>query len=732
MPILILYAVTVFFSATLLFTVQPMFARMALPLLGGSANVWNTALVFYQATLLAGYVYADVSTRLLGVRRQAILHVVLLIAPLAVLPIGIGPAWVPPTGADPTMSLLGLLAGALGLPFFAVSTTAPLLQRWFTKTRHPSATDPYFLYAASNAGSFLALLSYPLILERLVPLTVQARWWAIGYGVFIVLVGVSALGMLRRAEVIPAATLKADHSETSDSRVRKRVRWLLLAMIPSSLMLGATTHISSDLAAIPLLWIVPLSIYLLSFVLVFSRRPPPHHLFVRLLPIAAFAVTFALAVKAIEPIAFVIPLHLVLLFAASMVCHGELARDRPAPDKLTEFYLWMAAGGVLGGAFNALIAPVLFQSIVEYPIMIVAALMVAPPRPLLASTIPAERRMSVTRVLDLAVALVVGVLTLALVSGMEASGFTPRAKYVVAFGLPALIAFGFSRRPIRYGLAIGAIMFVSATFGASRGHIIHSERTFFGVHRVVVDPSESYRQLLHGSTIHGLQSLDPTRRREPLGYFSASGPGGQILNSFVRRPARIAIVGLGNGTLAAYAVPGESWTFFEIDAAVERIARDPRWFTYLADSPGSIRIVLGDGRLSLNAARDRYDLLILDAYSSEAIPLHLMSREALIVYLARLAPGGVLALHISNRHFDLAPIVAGLARDAGLEWRVRKEEMRDAYEVRRGNVPSTWAVLVRDLSSLGALAADPRWRKIAPAPGHVWTDDYSSLLSALR
>jgi SAM-dependent methyltransferase len=326
----------------------------------------------------------------------------------------------------------------------------------------------------------------------------------------------------------------------------------------------------------------------------------------------------------------------------------------------------------------------------------------------------------------------VAALTFALVTAMEQTTFTPRMQYVVAVGVPALIAFGFSRQPGRFGLAMGAILTVAAIFGSSRGHTVHSERTFFGVHRVAVDLSGAYHQLLHGGTIHGVQSRDPARRREPLGYFSASGPAGQILGSLVQRPARIGVVGLGNGTLAAYAGRGESWTFFEIDGAVERIARDPRWFTYLADSPGDIRVLLGDGRLSLAAAAERYDVLILDAYSSEAIPLHLLSREAVRVYRARLAPGGVLVFHISNRYFDLAPVVAGLAQDAGLEWRVRKDEISDPEEIRRGSIPSTWAVLTSDAAALRDLATDRRWRRVPPNGGDVWTDDYSSLLSALR
>jgi spermidine synthase len=730
-----LYALTMFFSAALLFAVQPLFARMALPLLGGSPSVWNTALVFYQATLLAGYVYADVSTRILGVRRQALVHVVLLLAPLLVLPIGIAPGWMPPTDASPIAWLLMLLAAAVGLPFFVVSTTAPLLQRWFATTRHPSAADPYFLYATSNAGSFLALLSYPLIVERFVPLTVQGRWWTVGYVLFAVLVAASAVGVLLTAERAPAARAAATPPAPLRDWLMRRARWLLLALVPSSLMLAVTTHISMDLAAVPLLWVVPLSIYLLTFVLVFARRPPPHRLFLRLLPITALAVAVTFAVKASEPLGFVIALHLVMLFVGSMVCHGELAGDRPTPDGLTEFYLWMATGGVLGGLFNVLVAPLVFRSIAEYPLMVVAAVLIAPLG--IASTRPAgtdEVRGSVTsdRILDVALPTVLGVLTLALAIGMSATALTAQAQSAVAFGVPALIAFAFSRRSLRFALALVAILIVGARFGGSSDHILHSERTFFGVHRVSIDAARSYRQLLHGRTIHGRQSLDPARRREPIGYFSPSGPIGQILLSVVPRPALVAVVGLGNGTLAAYALAGESWTFFEIDPAIERIARDPTFFTYLADSPGAIRIVLGDGRLALASADDRYDIVILDAYSSEAIPQHLLTREALRVYLTRLAPQGLLAFHISNRHFDLIPVVAALARDAGLVCRIRQEDMQQREEVLRGNAPSTWAVIARDLTGLGTLVADPRWRDVAASGASVWTDDHSSPLSALR
>jgi spermidine synthase len=740
--ILLVYSLTVFFSAILLFALQPLFSRMVLPLLGGAPSVWNTSLVFYQATLLAGYVYAHASTRILGVRRQAFVHVLLLVSPLLVLPIQIPPTWTPPTEGSPVPWLLALLSTTVGLPFFAVSTTAPLLQRWFAVTGHPSAGDPYFLYAASNAGSFLALLSYPLIVEPLLPLTLQAHWWTFGYVVFAVLVTASALAVVRSSTHADAGAAVVIEPTTTRDWLVRRGRWLALSLIPSSLMLAVTSHISINVAAIPLLWIVPLSLYLLTFVLVFARRPPPHRLFLRMLPITALTVTFTFAFKATEPLGFMIALHLVMLFVASMVCHGELARDRPSPRGLTEFYLWMAAGGVLGGAFNALIAPLVFRSVVEYPLIVVATLLIAPLGKLkdaasVASNWGAVRavsgRLGSARLLDVVLPVAIGALSIALVFGLSDTMLTPRTKYLIAFGLPGLLAFGFSRRPLRFALAMGIIIIVSARYGQSPGRILHSERTFFGIHRVSVDENETYRQMLHGRTMHGRQSLDPARRTEPIGYFSTSGPAGQILQSIRdRRPARIAVIGLGSGTLAAHAVQGESWTFFEIDPAVERIARDSLWFTYLADSPGTIQVVLGDGRRSLAATTARYDLIVVDAYSSEAIPLHLLSREALRLYLARLAPRGLLALHISNEHFDLVPVVAALARDGGLAHRIRPADKSGPEEFVHGNAPSEWAVIAREPGDLGHLATDPRWTEAPQTDGIVWTDDHSDVLAALR
>ncbi len=369
--LLIVYATTIFLTASLLFVVQPMFARMVLPLLGGSPAVWNTCLVFYQAALLAGYLYSHATTSWLGVRRQAALHVGLVLLPLLLLPIGIPSGWTPPAAASPIPWLLALLAVAVGLPFFVVSTTSPLLQKWFAGTGHPSAGDPYFLYAASNLGSMLGLLGYPVLLEPRLRLAEQSRLWSGGY--LLLLVFTLACAVLLWRSPVPALA-DPSRERLTGLAARRRLRWVLLALVPSSLMLSVTTFISADVEAIPLLWVIPLAIYLLTFVLVFARRPlVPHALVVRVLPIALLALVVVLVKRANQPLLLIMGLHLGAFFVAAMVCHGELARDRPPPAHLTEFYLWLSVGGVLGGVFNALVAPLVFDSVAEYPLTVVLA-----------------------------------------------------------------------------------------------------------------------------------------------------------------------------------------------------------------------------------------------------------------------------------------------------------------------------------------------------------------------
>ncbi len=738
-----LYAFTLFASAALLFLVQPMFARLVLPLLGGSPAVWNTALVFFQATLLAGYAYAHASTAWLGARRQAALHLVVLLLPLAVLPIAVPANWTPPANANPAPWLLALMAVAVGLPFFAVATTSPLLQKWFAAGGHRDAADPYFLYAASNIGSLLALLSYPLWIEPRLTLAAQSELWTWGYVGLVVLIVACAAALFRRGafalqtprraqDTRPASDENASDAtrSTPAPTARQRARWVLLAFVPSSLMLGVTTYLSSEIAAVPLLWVIPLALYLLTFVIAFARREIfPRSLLVRALPIVVVPLVVALNMQATEPIGWLMLLHLAVFFVAALLCHSQLAAERPAAEHLTGFYLWLSIGGVLGGAFNALVAPVVFSVVAEYPLAIVLACWVGlwgvGPR-----AVAPVRRTDWMWPLTVGLVAVVGVLALELTRWRE----LPAVAGVV-FGVLALGAFVVARYPLRFALSVAALLLAGSFYHGEKGRVLHAERSFFGVHRVTLDPTGHFRLLVHGMTLHGQQSLDPARRREPLTYYHRHGPIGDVLAAVARDPAkRIGVVGLGSGSLAAYAAPRQPWTYFEIDPVVEKLARDDRYFTFLRDSPGDIRVVLGDARRSIARERDAaFDGLIVDAYSSDAIPVHLVTREALALYARKLARGGVLAFHISNLHLDLEPVFANLAGEARLVCRVRDDTDVPEPERALGRAPSVWLVMARNAADLGALAHDSRWVAARTDPRQaVWTDDYSSLLSVFR
>ena len=466
---------------------------------------------------------------------------------------------------------------------------------------------------------------------------------------------------------------------------RRRARWVLLAFVPSSLMLSVTTYLSTNIAPIPLLWVIPLAIYLLTFILVFMRRPLlPHTLMLRALPIVILPLIITLVAQATQPIVLMIVLHLLVFFVVAMVCHGAIARDRPAPAHLTEFYLWMSAGGVLGGLFNALLAPLLFTTVVEYPLVLVlACLLLETKSQQAASDQHVESRTGgwpwslAARPfwLDLGLPVAVGALVVGAVLGARMAGINSSpAGFGLMFGVPSLICFSFSRRPMRFGLTIGAILLASMLYTSDQGQVLHAERSFFGIHRVLVDASARFHTLAHGSTRHGMQSLDPAQRDQPLTYYSRSGPIGQVLADISERRAgaRVAVIGLGAGSLACYKQPDQQWTFYEIDPSVVGIAHDPRYFTYMQDCAPDADILLGDARLSLVSAPDHaYDLIVLDAYSSDSIPVHLITREALALYQRKLAPGGVLAFHISNLYLDLKLALGNLSADAGLAglWR---------------------------------------------------------------
>jgi hypothetical protein len=734
-PVLLLFLITLFLSAFLLFLVQPMIAKMVLPLLGGSPAVWSTCMVFFQAALLAGYAYAHATTTWLGARFQTVVHVGLLLLPLFVLPFGIPPAAVRSLSpeANPTAWLFGILLGMVALPFFVVATSGPLLQRWFTQSGHPAASDPYFLYAASNLGSMLALLAYPLVVEPNLRLAQQSTIWAVGYGLYVAL-ALGCITVVWRSQ--NGALGGGDSSETMAEPHRIEIgqvlRWVVLAFIPTSLMLGVTMYLTTDIAAIPLLWVIPLALYLLTFILTFARRPIfPHSWMVRALPMAAVMLALVLNIASVAQPAF-LPLHLVVFFLAAMVCHGELVQCRPSQEHLTAFFLAMSCGGVLGGLFNALIAPRVFDRIAEYPLALVLACLVLPkPRT------DASDRWS--RSLDWVMPLCLGILTLGLVTVLQPrSGSTQDDLHAkLAFGMAGLACYAFKDRPVRFGLGLGAVLLVAGTYTSSYGRVLYQHRNYFGVLRVAYDGSGNFNRLIHGHTLHGQQSLDPDRRLEPLTYYHRTGPIGQIFEVMrTRDPGTdVALVGLGAGSLAAYPEPGQRMTYYEIDPVVAKIARDTRFFTFLADSrAASIAVVMGDARLRLSDAPDHaYGLIVLDAFSSDAIPTHLLTREALRLYRSKLKADGILAFHISNKCIDLAPILGALARDAGLRCLVRRDLDLSPVELKSGKEPSTWAVMAARYAHLDSLSNDTRW--VPPQVPHgeaVWTDDFSSIIEHLR
>lgn len=751
---LLLFSTTLFLSAALMFAVQPMFGRMVLPMLGGSPSVWNTVMVFYQLTLLVGYAYAHALSR--RGPRWWWFHLALLLVALCVLPLRLRADQTPPPGGDPVAWLLLAMASTVALPFLLLSTTGPLLQRWFAHTGHAHARDPYFLYAASNVGSMVGLLAYPFLLEPRWTLHDQSRGWTAGFIGLILMIGACARVARRGLAVHGSPDLALDPSPApSDERVtpRQRLHWLALAFAPSSLMLGVTTHLSTDLVAVPLLWVVPLAVYLLTFILAFARRSLiPVGLLSRLQVFAVLGVVILLVSRASEPLWFVAGLHLVALFTLALSCHGVLARSRPGVGHLTEFYVWVAAGGALGGAFNALIAPLVFDSVVEYPLALMIACLLAPvwpaqraprrtPDPASAANEPrpAPRPIPPASIgHDLIVALTFIACTIAIILLVRSFGHDwRRAEFVLLIAVLCLPLFALRRRPIRFGLALGGIVLLAPYVSKSDRSNLYAVRSFFGIHRVQTldTPQGRMHRLVHGTTLHGMQWVAPARCDEPLGYYHRPGPVGQVFETLGRTPRAISIgvVGLGTGALSAYAQAGQHWTFFEIDPAVVRIASNTEWFCYLDQSAVKPRVLLGDARLSLAADTVRYDVLVLDAYSSDAVPVHLLTREAVRQYVDRLTPGGVLALHLSNRHFDLERVVARIAHESGLAHRIRVERATTAEEAARGRVSSSWAVLAREERDLGPLLADTRWRRLRLA--HVsplWTDDYSSLISVLR
>ena len=712
-----LYFSATFLGSCLLFLVQPMCAKMLLPLLGGSPAVWNTCMVFFQAGLLAGYAAAHALPRWLSVGRHAMLHLGLLIAAYFLLPIRF-PADVP-ADVHPAIWLIGTLTLAVGLPFVLLSAGTPLVQRWFLAKHHPTPRDPYVLYAASNVGSFLALGLFPLVLEPNFSLSAMNEIWQYAFLVLSAMlafcVPLRAFSISEAAPITPAAAAPSGWT---------RLRWIALAMIPSSLMLSVTTHLTTDIAAVPLFWLLPMALYLGTFVLVFAGKVfLPHAAMIRWQPMVVIVMLFVYLSEANDPLPLVMCVQLVGFFWLAMVCHGELARTKPGADRITDFYLCLAIGGVLGGAFNALLAPLIFNGLAEYPLMIVAACLVG-----------MTREWKLDRA-DWIACGIVGLVTVALVLVVQRFVRLPIVFGPVAialiFGGPFIYCYISQARPIRFALCLGSVMLASWFHHGIHGATIYQTRSWFGIHRVT--SLDGFTRLVHGNTVHGQQDQDRDYRHLPLTYYANSGPIGEVFSAFKddSRLNHVGVVGLGTGSLAAYAKPGQAWTFFEIDPAVRDIAMNPKLFTFLKEAKGDVNVEIGDARLSLKRSTQKFGLLVIDAFGSDAIPLHLLTREALAIYLGKLTADGVIAFHISNRYVDLEPVLAALADDAlpSCVARIRRHQPT-ADEIRRGIMPSDWLIVARDESHLAKLAG---WEPARTWPGlKAWTDATSNLFEAFR
>ena len=711
-----IFTLTLFLSSGLLFLVQPMVAKMILPQFGGSTAVWTTSMLFFQILLLAGYAYAHFATRWLGTRVQSILHLCLLIVAAILLPIAL-----PKMGGDivqgSPLQVLGTLALMVGIPFFVLSAGAPLIQRWFAATKDPAAKDPYFLYSASNLGSMIALLAYPFLLEPRLRLGEQSNVWTYG---FYALVG----AMLVCAALLPKNTPETvEKVEDPAPTNRQRLHWVLLAAIPSSLLLGVTNYLTANLAPMPLLWVLPLGLYLLTFIIAFARRPlAKSAVWARLLPLIVTPLALIMILEATEPIAVLAGIHILAFTVAALMCHTLLVELRPCAGRLTEFYLWMSVGGALGGLFNAVIAPVIFSTLAEYPIAIIAACLVRPPN---ANLKPALK-------FDIAFAAGMLALTMGLVIFARAIQMPPsQARTGLIIGLPAILCFLMVDRPIRYALMLGSLFFASNLLHTnSAGEVVHAARSFFGVHRVITLDRGRFFELVHGNTIHGLQ--DRQNPGEPLTYYTRTGPIGEIFKAYPDMQD-VALVGLGVGSCAAYGTPGQKMTYFEIDPVVVNLAQDPQYFTFLKDTKADLNVVLGDARLTLDKKSDgEFDLIALDAFSSDSIPVHLLTKEAVAMYVSKLKPTGFLAFHISNRYLDLAPILANVAKSLGMVAALR-EDAPTTDEEKAGKRPSRWVVMYRRAADVEALNTPSRWDPIDPSEKMpLWTDDYSNILSAFK
>jgi hypothetical protein len=714
----LLFTATIFLSALLLFFVQPLYTRMVLPQIGGAAAVWTTAMLFFQAVLILGYVYAHLSSRHLSPRVQLGLHLTLLLLALIFLPLAVPQAWSYDPASPVVTQTLWLYALGVGLPFAVLSANAPLIQSWYGRTGAAGASDPYFLYAASNLGSFVALLGFPLVAEPLFGVSNISVGWSLG---FVLLIPLLALAGMTAAQGGAALAEHATDDGPADSvSLGRLAHWAFLAFLPSSLMLCVTTKISTDVGSFPLVWVIPLALYLLTFVLVFAARTPLTADRLRLaFPAALAALIYFSLFTGGSVVEFGV--LVVAFFVASLLAHRLLYDARPGRQHLTLFYVTMSVGGALGGLFNSIIAPIAFDRLTEFMVTVgLFALLLV--RPQAQATVP--RRIALGLFL---VSLGLLILALPLPETAEIS-MRSRMLLVLLVFVGAAIAM---RRDGLAPAALGIAVLVPA-FLVGTQNVVLLDRSFFGVH--VVRDAETLRTYSNGTTVHGGQRLaDYGSRPRPISYYHPHGAMAEVLTARQDAGAsRIGIVGLGIGALACYSRPGDDWHFYEIDQKVVDIALNPQLFTYMSECAPDPQIHLGDARIVLEQqANLGFDVLVIDAYSSDAVPVHLTTVEAMQLYLARINPNGILVFHISNRFYDLSQPLARAARELGIHTRYRTRstaELTDApYDV-----ASMVMILTRTPEDLGPFASDPNWSVPVESGFPLWTDDHANLLSALN
>ncbi len=732
--LLVAFTAAIFLSAALLFAVQPMFTKMVLPRLGGAPGVWSVAMVFFQAALLAGYGYAHLLTKYAPGRRSVMIHVGLLVVACFWLPLSIASSWGRPPVVGEAFWLLGLFAVSIGPPFFALAANAPLLQAWFARTDHPSANDPYFLYAASNIGSFLALLSYPILIEPLITLTGQTWLWAAGFIVLILLIAGCGYLLLQSPDqaptAVPATATTPSAAEAAPPTWGNVVRWVFLAAVPSGLLVAVTAHISTDVAAVPLLWVIPLALYLLTFVIVFSRQPIiPHWLVVEVQPVFVLALLAVIIFEPIRIIVGIMAVHLVVFFVMTLMCHGELASRRPPARYLTSFYMWMSFGGMIGGIASGLAAPYAFNWVAEYPILIALAVLCRP-----GLTWPKTTWQQI---------IVFGSIVLAVIGYALFRQFEQDIDvqtYHFMLGGLLILTVLFWRDPVPFTVIIATVLM--AHHYVQEGGSKLTLRSFFGVLKVNETSNGQFRTLSHGTTLHGGQRIRDkqgkpvTGRPQPTMYYydgSAIAQGMDAARAVKGGgPINYAVIGLGTGSLICRSQPGDKAAYYEIDQLMVRLSRDMGLFTFLKECGQDVPIIMGDARLTLADAPDgAYDLIVVDAFTSDAIPIHLLTKEAMAIYKRKLSPQGIVLIHISNRHLELGSVVTGIA--AANDMVTRISESGDVVEDDSDyKFLGTVTVSARKDEDFGPIAKSQYWELQQPNPRQrVWSDDYSNIVGAL-